>query len=67
MGFHQVHCAYIIDSSLVFFGITECVISGSLILVPSLGLFSYVFWSVLSNFSVVVFILFYYILFSYIF
>lgn len=54
VGLYQVPYIHIIALSLIFFmGIQSVWISGSLILVPSFGLFSFC-WFVLSNFNTMV-------------
>lgn len=67
MGLHQVFYVYIMAVRIVFlYGIPQCANEGSLVLVPSPGLFSFC-WVVLSNFKMTVLVLYSYILFCYIF
>lgn len=63
MGLYQVFCLYIMAPGLVFFTrFPKVLTSGALILIPSLGVFSFC-CLVFPNFDIIVLVFSYYILF----
>ena len=63
MALHQVFCLYTMASGLVFFTrFPRVSTSGALILMPSLGVFSFC-WLVFPNFDMIVLVFSWYILF----